>query len=339
MGHDVFLSYASPDQEAADALVAALEREGLRCWIAHRDVRASRTYPAEIVRAIEGCRAMVLVFSAHVNASEDVAREVHLAEEADKPVLPVRIEPVEPEGDLRYTLAAVHWLDAWPLPVERHAPAVVAAVRELMAAPDAPAASAPRPASVPRPVPGQRSRTPFLAGLLGLALVTVLLLAPRIRREAPRPPPTDPEGPVEAEPGGEDDPPTPSLGSDCDRVASLTVGTSVSGTLGPGDCQLPDGSFADFYGFRLAAPTVLQIELTSHAFDAFLGLRGTGADTLSVDDNDSGGGTQARITRRLGAGTYRVIANTVSAGESGPYTLVARNTTLRPLPFPSRRGP
>jgi hypothetical protein len=34
----VFISYASPDSVVADAVCLALEREGVTCWIAPRDV-------------------------------------------------------------------------------------------------------------------------------------------------------------------------------------------------------------------------------------------------------------------------------------------------------------
>jgi hypothetical protein len=35
---DVFISYASPDGGVADAVCGALERDGLICWVAPRDV-------------------------------------------------------------------------------------------------------------------------------------------------------------------------------------------------------------------------------------------------------------------------------------------------------------
>jgi hypothetical protein len=38
---DVFVSYASQDAPTANAVVAALEHRGLKCWIAPRDVRRS----------------------------------------------------------------------------------------------------------------------------------------------------------------------------------------------------------------------------------------------------------------------------------------------------------
>ena len=40
----VFISYASHDAAVAGALVEALERHGVGCWIAPRDVKAGALY-------------------------------------------------------------------------------------------------------------------------------------------------------------------------------------------------------------------------------------------------------------------------------------------------------
>ena len=51
----VFISYASQDAAAAEVVVAALERSGVRCWIAPRDVVPGRF--CRLDRACHRCRA------------------------------------------------------------------------------------------------------------------------------------------------------------------------------------------------------------------------------------------------------------------------------------------
>jgi hypothetical protein len=51
--HDVFISYSSKDNPAADATCAVQESKDMRCWIAPRDMS----------------RVLVLVFSANANLS------------------------------------------------------------------------------------------------------------------------------------------------------------------------------------------------------------------------------------------------------------------------------
>jgi hypothetical protein len=64
---------------------------------------------------------MVLVFSAAANSSKHVPREVAAADGRGLPIIPVRLENVEPSQMLRYFISEDHWLDAdgveaqWPL--------------------------------------------------------------------------------------------------------------------------------------------------------------------------------------------------------------------------------
>src|SRR5579884_2349304 len=44
----VFISYATPDQEAADRLCRLLEEQGIGCWIAPRDVTPGGEYGVAI---------------------------------------------------------------------------------------------------------------------------------------------------------------------------------------------------------------------------------------------------------------------------------------------------
>jgi formylglycine-generating enzyme required for sulfatase activity len=132
MTFDAFISYPHQDKAAADAACAKLEAEGIRCWIAPRDIAPSADWAASIIDAIDGCRVMVLIFSSSANRSKQVHREVQQAFDVEKPVVPFRIEGVGPEGTLRYYMGPVHWLDAVTPPLEQHLEKLVAAVAALV---------------------------------------------------------------------------------------------------------------------------------------------------------------------------------------------------------------
>jgi ABC-type branched-subunit amino acid transport system substrate-binding protein len=74
MAHDVFVSYSSQDKSTADAIVASLEANGIRCWVAPRDIMPGTDWGEAIVEAIEQSGTMVLVFSAHSNTSPQIRR-------------------------------------------------------------------------------------------------------------------------------------------------------------------------------------------------------------------------------------------------------------------------
>lgn len=135
MAHDVFISHATKDKAISDAVCAALESAGIRCWIAPRDVRPGRSFAGEITRGIQQSKAMVLIFSAHSNNSEQVLREVQLAVTAHLHIVQFRIEDVVLNDDLQYFLGTPHWLDALSPPLENHISRLQSSVQGLLDAP------------------------------------------------------------------------------------------------------------------------------------------------------------------------------------------------------------
>src|SRR5580658_7635253 len=133
MAHDVFISYSAKDKATADAVCAMLESEGVRCWIAPRDVLPSMEWSEAIIDAIEECRIMVLVFTANANASSQIRREVERAVNRGVAILPLRIEDVLPGKGLEYFIGNVHWLDALTPPFESHLKNLAGTIKILLA--------------------------------------------------------------------------------------------------------------------------------------------------------------------------------------------------------------
>src|SRR5216110_2351272 len=137
MAHDVFVSHSTSNRPVANAVCAALESAGIRCWIAPRDVMPGRSYSGEITRAIQQSRAFVLIFSEHSNNSEQVLREVQLAANSRLHIVQFRIDPVEPSDDLEYYLSGPHWLDAVTPPLENHLEQLKNSMKALLSLPRA----------------------------------------------------------------------------------------------------------------------------------------------------------------------------------------------------------
>lgn len=132
MAHDVFISHSTKDQAAAAAVCSALQANGVRCWIAPRDIPAGASWTEAIVDAIAECRMVVLVFSENANASKMVAREVGLADDHGRPIAPIRIADVKPTKTLQFYLSSSHWLNAHTPPLERHLDQLVQSVRTTL---------------------------------------------------------------------------------------------------------------------------------------------------------------------------------------------------------------
>ncbi len=156
MPHEVFVSYSTSDKPIADAVCATLERHGLRCWIAPRDILPGLDWGAAIVDAIGGSKVMVLVFSASANKSPQIKREVERAVHKGVTIIPLRIEDVPLGKTLEYFISSSHWLDAFSPSVEAHLDRLAETVKLLIARPSRASETAvplPRPQMPPAPAP------------------------------------------------------------------------------------------------------------------------------------------------------------------------------------------
>ncbi len=171
-----------------------LESQGIRCWVAPRDILPGMEWGAAIVEAIRGARLMVLIFSTSANSSQQITREVERAVHKGIPVIPLRIEDVAPTASLEYFLSAPHWLDAFTPPLEGHLRHLVQAVQQILgiapvvpppvAAPvstvsagTSPVAATPeiQPAKKPQPEKAKGNPAGFVISMATAALVLLTL--------------------------------------------------------------------------------------------------------------------------------------------------------------------
>jgi len=152
----VFVSYASPDATVADALVESLERHGIACWIAPRDVKAGALYADAIVRAISGAKALVLVLSEHAIGSSHVGKEVERASSKKLQIIALRIDNAPLTPALEYFLSESQWIEAQAENKEPAYASLIDAIREPeRAAPGINPAATPSAGTAPA---GQRNR-------------------------------------------------------------------------------------------------------------------------------------------------------------------------------------
>jgi TIR domain len=174
MPYDVFISHSSSDKLVAEAVCSRLESAGVRCWVAPRNINPGEGWSTAILRGIEACRLMVLVFSDHSNHSAHVRREVAHACDHELIVIPLRIRDAIPRGDLQYYLNELHWLDALTPPLEKHLETLTARVTHLLSGDHVTPAETSVPKSKPLPVRRRLSPLVLLIALSAIALVVSL---------------------------------------------------------------------------------------------------------------------------------------------------------------------
>ena len=116
--HDVFISYSHKDVQIADAICHKFEEAGIRCWYAPRNIRPGDEWASAIIKALEECKAMILVFTDASNLSVQVHREVDAAVGSGKTIIPFKCSETEPSGSMRYYLSTLHWMDALTEPMD-----------------------------------------------------------------------------------------------------------------------------------------------------------------------------------------------------------------------------
>ena len=134
----IFISHAHADVLSARRLKSGLADAGYESWLAPDDMIGRDSWAGELLHEIDRCSAFVVLVSPATLESKHVHRELTLAVEHDKDVIPVLLEPVTLDGPLEYLLSTRHWVEA-----DREAPqAAVDAIVRRITSEEAPTAEA-----------------------------------------------------------------------------------------------------------------------------------------------------------------------------------------------------
>lgn len=101
----LFVSYSHKDRPRVEPIVSVIEELGRRVWMDRTDITGQTGWAGQIVRAIRESRAVVLMASPNSYASDQVVRELYLAMNHKKTIVPIEIEPAELPDELQYILA------------------------------------------------------------------------------------------------------------------------------------------------------------------------------------------------------------------------------------------
>ncbi len=87
-----FISYCSGEVNEARWVKRALEMNGISCWMAPDSIAGGTNYASEVPKAIRACDVFVLVLSKSSQESKWVPKEVDLAINESKRILPFAID-------------------------------------------------------------------------------------------------------------------------------------------------------------------------------------------------------------------------------------------------------
>ncbi len=108
---DVFVSYSREDNDKVLALTAELRGAGVPLWMDVRSIDGAAMWGEEIVNALAKAKVLLLLVSESAVHSHNVVKEVLLASEHKRHILPVHLEPTQIPANLKYPLAGIQHIE------------------------------------------------------------------------------------------------------------------------------------------------------------------------------------------------------------------------------------
>ena len=107
MTPDVFISYSRENQQEVIKLVEYLRAQGVAVWMDESDIHGATMWTKEIVEAIRASSVFILAISRHSTGSKNVVKELALASEREKIILPIYLEQCDIPETMEYQLAGI----------------------------------------------------------------------------------------------------------------------------------------------------------------------------------------------------------------------------------------
>lgn len=107
MNPGIFISYSRQDEKQAMHLLNVLRHEGYTVWIDQESIAGASIWSDEIVHNIKNSEIFIALLSESSVASSNVSKEIAIAAEHGKTILPVEIGTVVLPGRLEYALAGI----------------------------------------------------------------------------------------------------------------------------------------------------------------------------------------------------------------------------------------
>ena len=110
-GHKVFISYSRKDSDVAKGICDILNKMNIPYWIDIDGVYSGANFKEIIVNAISSSDIVLFLSSENSNKSDNVAKEISIADKYGKIIIPVRLDisPMNPKMD--YDLASIDFVD------------------------------------------------------------------------------------------------------------------------------------------------------------------------------------------------------------------------------------
>lgn len=108
---DLFVSYSRKDKRKVMKIVSLLQSQGYSIWIDESGIETGEQFKRVIVNAIEECKVVLFFSSEHSNKSPWTAKEIGVAYQKNKPILPIKLDETDYNEDLLFDLVNLDYCD------------------------------------------------------------------------------------------------------------------------------------------------------------------------------------------------------------------------------------
>lgn len=131
MKYDIFISHSRKDQAVVDEIRQLLDANSITYWLDTEKVHMGSEFMADIVDAIENSTITLFISSSNSNNSIYTAKEVALAFNAGKYIIPYKIDNSPFSKKLQFVMTDLNCIDATPYSTQK-AKALVADIKALL---------------------------------------------------------------------------------------------------------------------------------------------------------------------------------------------------------------
>ena len=114
----VFISYSSKNYYQANEIRQLLLNNGISCWMAPESIASGSNYATAIPSAIRGCSVFLLLLTQSAQESRWVPREVDVAINSGKRIIPYMIENCAISDTFEFYLIGVQRLEGFRSPAD-----------------------------------------------------------------------------------------------------------------------------------------------------------------------------------------------------------------------------
>jgi hypothetical protein len=160
---EAFISYSRADSAFVDKLTRELEKRGVSVWIDREDIEGGAAWRASISQAIRSCCAFILILSPRSTQSNQVSKELSVAETHNRLIIPVVVEACDIPPGMELQLAELQWISFAEHPYDAAVERLTRVINEARARVEGASRSGAQDAAQPASIVRSRPAKPEVA--------------------------------------------------------------------------------------------------------------------------------------------------------------------------------